>query len=146
MSDVLKFDNNMMPPSARWMGMKFIEHRPEEMYTKVTFDPPQDMRNFGGVVQGGFISAMLDDAMGLNCFISLKMKTMQATIDLHTHYFSAVPIEMTTVEAWVLRAGKSVAFLEAKLYDHNGEFAARATSSTKLRPFTGQQLKSNSNN
>lgn len=135
--EAVRFDPEMAPPSARWMGMQLVEHDPERMYSKLTFDPKPEMVNFGGVLQGGFLSAMLDDAMGFNCFISMKMQNNQATIDLHTHYFKAVPLGPVTVEAWVIRAGKSVAFLEAKLYDAAGDLAVRATSSTKLRPFTG---------
>lgn len=130
----VNFTPEMKPPSARWMGMELIEHRPEESYSKLSFSPPDEMLNFGGVVQGGFITAMMDDAMGFNCFISLGMKNNQATIDLHTHFFSAVPLAPVTVEAWVIKAGKSVAFLEAKLFDQDGNLAARATSSSKLRP------------
>ncbi len=115
--------------------MQLVEHDPERMYSRLSFTPKPEMVNFGGVLQGGFLAAMMDDAMGFNCFISMKMKNNQATIDLHTHYFRAVPLGPVTAEAWVVRAGKSVAFLEAKLYDRDGELAARATSSTKLRPF-----------
>lgn len=133
--ETVRFNPDMAPPSARWMGMELIEHDAERMYSKLSFSPKPEMVNFGGVLQGGFLSAMLDDAMGFNCFISMEMKNNQATIDLHTHYFKAVPLGPVTVEAWVVRAGKSVAFLEAKLYDETGELAVRATSSTKLRPF-----------
>ena len=139
MTTTLPFSKDMMPPTAKWMGMDMIEHDAEKMYSKVSFQARPEMKNFGGVIQGGILSAMMDDAMGFNTFISLRMKSSQATIDLHTHFFKAVQLGPTTVEAWVIRAGKSVAFLEAKLYDEDGELAARATSSTKLRPFTGLQ-------
>lgn len=133
------FKPSMAPPSAKWMGMEVIEHDAEKQYSKVTFKPREEMINFGGVIQGGILGAMMDDAMGFNSFISMGMKNSQATIDLHTHFFKAVQMGSITVEAWVIKAGKSVAFLEAKLYDHTGELAARATSSAKLRPFTGIQ-------
>ncbi len=134
------FTKDMAPPSAKWMGMDLIEHKPDAMYSKVSFAPNPDMINFGGVIQGGFLTAMMDDAMGFNAFISLGMKQSMASIDLHTHYYSAVPMGPIEVEAWVIRAGKSVAFLEAKLYDKDGKLAARATSSSKLRAFTGMQF------
>lgn len=129
----------MAPPSAKWMGMDLIEHRPADQYTKVSFAPNKDMINFGGVIQGGFLTAMMDDAMGFNAFISLGMKYSMASIDLHTHFLKAVTFGPITVEAWVTRAGKSVVFLEAKLYDHTGEMAAHSTSSAKLRAFAGMQ-------
>lgn len=138
--DTSAFSKEMAPPSARWMGMEIIEHDPERSYTKVTFSPNKDMINFGGVIQGGFLTAMMDDAMGFNAFVSLGMKQVMASIDLHTHFLKAVEFGEITVEALVTRAGKSVVFLEAKLFDKHGELAARATSSSKLRPFTGLQF------
>jgi len=128
------FTKDNAPPSAKWMGMELVTHDNEAKYSKLSFSPPPEMLNFGGVIQGGFLTAMMDDAMGFNCFVSLGMTNNQATIDLHTHFFSAVPLGPVTVEAWVIKAGKSVAFLEAKLFDLENKLAARATSSTKLRP------------
>lgn len=145
MDNPTSFTNDMTPPSARWMGMKILERRADEQYSKVSFSPNEDMINFGGVVQGGFLTAMMDDAMGFNAFVSLEMKYALASIDLHTHFLKAVALGPITVEAWVTRAGKSVAFLEAKLYDQTGELAARATSSSKLRPFTGIQYETGQN-
>ena len=122
--------------------MDLIEHRPENMFSRVSFSPNDDMINFGGVIQGGFLGAMMDDAMGFNTFISLGMKFAMATIDLHTQFLKAVPKGLIIVDASVTKAGKAVVFAEAKLYIETAEtgLAARATSSLKLRPFTGLQF------
>ena len=121
--------------------MDLIEHDASKMYSKVSFSPNKDMINFGGVIQGGFLTAMMDDAMGFNAFLALKMEYAMASIDLHTHFMKAVPLGPIIVEAWVTRAGKSVVFLEAKLFGEDGELAAHTTSSLKLRPFSGMQYK-----
>lgn len=136
----------MAPPSARWMGMDLIEHREDERLSRVSFAPNPDMINFGGVIQGGFLGAMMDDAIGFNTFISLGMKYAMATIDLHTQFLKAVPMGPIIVEAQVTKAGKAIVFAEAKLYTGNDELAARATSSLKLRPFSGLQFERNIEN
>ena len=133
------FTKDMAPPSARWMGMDLIKHDAGRMFTKVSFEPNDDMINFGGVIQGGFLGAMMDDAMGFNTFISLGMKFAMATIDLHTQFLKAVPFGPITCEAEVTKAGKSIVFAEAKLFIGDDDLAARATSSLKLRPFDGLQ-------
>lgn len=140
------FTRDMAPPSAKWMGMDLVEHRAEEMFTRVSFAPNSDMINFGGVIQGGFLAAMMDDAMGFNTFISLQMKYAMATIDLHTQFLKAVPLGPIHCDAIVTKAGKSIVFAEARLYINETELAARATSSLKLRPFTGLQFKSGDDN
>ncbi len=134
------FSRDMTPPSAKWLGMDLIEHDPQKMYSKVSFEPNKDMINFGGVIQGGFLGAMMDDAMGFNTFISLNMKFSMATIDLSTQFLRAVPFDTIIGEAWVTKSGKAIAFTEAKLYIGDNELAARATSSLKLRPFEGLQF------
>ncbi|MBO6717644.1 MAG: PaaI family thioesterase [Rhizobiaceae bacterium] len=131
------FSADNAPPSAKWLGMQVISWDREAMRLRLAFEPPRDVINFGGVVQGGFLIAMMDDAMGFNCFISLGMANRQATIDLHTHFLRAVQYGRIEVEARVVRAGRSVAFLEAELYGPDGELAARTTSSMKLSPMAG---------
>ncbi len=137
--EVAAFTRDMAPPSARWMGMDLIEHDAERMFTRVSFEPNSDMINFGGVIQGGFLGAMMDDAMGFNTFISLGMKFAMATIDLHTQFLKAVPFGPITCDTQVTKAGKSIVFTEAKLFIGANDLAARATSSLKLRPFAGLQ-------
>lgn len=131
------FSSDQAPPSARWMGMELVEWNREANAVRVSFDPPRDVINFGGVIQGGFLTAMMDDAMGFGAFVSLGMAYAQASIDIHTHFFRPVPYGRTEVEARIVRAGRSVAFLEAELFDKDGVLAARTVSSTRLTPLEG---------
>ncbi|MBO6900777.1 MAG: PaaI family thioesterase [Rhizobiaceae bacterium] len=128
------FSKDNAPPTAKWLGMEVLSWDREAMTLRLAFNPPRDVINFGGVVQGGFLIAMMDDAMGFNCFISLGMVNRQASIDVHTHFLRAVQHGRVEVEARVVRAGRSVAFLEAELYGPDGELAARSVSSMKLTP------------
>ena len=128
------FTMDNAPPSAKWLGMNVLAWDREAMTMRVAFDPPRDVINFGGVIQGGFLAAMMDDAMGFNAFVSLGMAYGQASIDIHTHFFRPVAYGRVEVTARVVRAGKSVAFVEAELFDKDGALAARAVSSTKLSP------------
>ena len=132
------FSSDNAPPSARWLGLQLMKWDKEAMSARIAFEPPRDVINFNGVIQGGFLVAMMDDAMGFNAFISLGMKTGQASIDIHTHFFRPVAYGRVEIETRVRRAGRSVAFLEAELYDKDGALAARAVSSSKLSPMGGK--------
>lgn len=131
----------MAPPTSRWMDMKLIEHRAEDRFSKVTFETNDHMINFGGTIQGGILTAMMDDAAGFNLFVSMGMKYAMASIDLNTQFYKSVSPGKLTVESRIVRAGKTIAFLEAKLYSADGELSAAMTSSVKLRPFGGLQYK-----
>ena len=135
------FSMDNAPPTAKWLGMEVLGWDRDTMTLRLAFDPPRDVINFGGVVQGGFLVAMMDDAMGFNCFISLGMVNAQASIDIHTHFLRPVGYGRVEVEARVVRAGRSVAFLEAELFGADGELSARAVSSTKLTPIAGKAPK-----
>lgn len=133
MNDI-PFSPDMAPPSAQFLGMVPVEIDTERGFVKATFDPKPELVNFSGVIQGGFLAAMMDDAMGFNVFLHLGMKTAMASIDLHTHFMRPVPLGQITVEALVTKTGKSVVFLESKLFDCDGKLAARSTSSARLMP------------
>ena len=139
------FISGPRPPSAAWMGMEVVNYWPQERRIRLSFQPKEDMRNFGGTIQGGILAAMMDDAMGSLTFFALGGRFAPASIDLQTHFFVAVPLEPVEVEAHVIRAGKAVAFAEAKLFRSDGELAARAAGSMKLREFKGLQFKPKEN-
>ena len=132
--------SDVRPPSAAWMDMAPVAYEPGDHRARLSFEPNGHMCNFGGTVQGGFLAAMMDDAMGSLTFFLLGGRFAPATIDLQTHFFMAVPLQRIEVTAHVIRAGKAVAFAEARLYRSDGELSAQATCSMKLRPFKGLQF------
>jgi len=136
----LEYNKDVRPPSSVWMGTEPIEQDLENRHVRLKFKPNADMCNFGGTVQGGFLSAMVDDAIGSLAFFVLGGKFAPASIDLQTHFMMAVPLDHTEVETRIIRTGKAVAFGDAHLYRADGELATCAASSTKLRPFTGLQF------
>ena len=136
---VENFNANMAPPSAKWMRMGFLEHDSEKMRMRLSFQPNDDMINFGGVIQGGFLVAMMDDAMGFNAFMALEMKRALATIDLHTHFMRPVPKDLIEVETNIINLSRSVIFADAELFDCNGKLSAKSSASMKIRPVDGSK-------
>ncbi|MEM7302533.1 MAG: PaaI family thioesterase [Pseudomonadota bacterium] len=137
MIDITQFTPDMAPPSAQFLGMEPKEIDLEAGFAKVAFNPRRELINFNGVIQGGFLAAMMDDTMGFHAFVHMGMKSGLASIDLHTHFMRPVPLGLITVHSWVTRTGKSVAFMESKLFDMEDRLAARSTTSARLIPFAG---------
>ncbi|MEL8056859.1 MAG: PaaI family thioesterase, partial [Pseudomonadota bacterium] len=54
------------------------------------------------------------------------------TIDLSTHFLRPVKLGSVTTEGQVTEMGRSIAFMEGKLFDMDGQLCARATTSAKL--------------
>jgi uncharacterized protein (TIGR00369 family) len=87
------------------------------------------MLNPRGDVQGGFVAAMLDDTMG-PALVSMSGGTlMPRSIDLNVSFIRPVKPGRVIGRGRVVKAGRSVAFLEGELFDEQGMLLARATSS-----------------
>jgi acyl-coenzyme A thioesterase PaaI-like protein len=61
------------PPSARHLGFELIDFSVDAGWAEVAFMPWPEFANPAGMVQGGFICAMLEDAMGVTASISQRL-------------------------------------------------------------------------
>jgi uncharacterized protein (TIGR00369 family) len=126
------FSPETAPPAPLHLGWTLLDFDFDLGWFKVGFTPRAEFLNLSGHVQGGYISAMLDDTVGPSIIIKTQGKFMGPTIDLHTHFLSPLKLGPVTAEGWVTKLGKRIAFTEGKLFDTDGKLCARATSSTML--------------
>lgn len=81
-----------------------------------------------GALQGGFVTAMLDEAMAIAGIVAGDLAFAVPTLELKTTFLRPCPAGLVEAEGRVVRWGKSAAFLEADLYDSEGRHVARASS------------------
>lgn len=81
-----------------------------------------------GALQGGFVTAMLDEAMAIAGIVAGEMAFAVPTLELKTTFLRPCAAGPVEAEGRVVRWGKSAAFLEADLYDGEGRHVARASS------------------
>ena len=122
------------PPCAKLLGWHILDARPDEGWLRCGFEARPEFANPTGAIQGGFLAAMLDDAMGPTVFVMTKGAVYTATIDMTVSYLSPARPGPLFGEGRVVQLGKSVGFLEATLTDAAGTVIARATSSVRLVP------------
>jgi uncharacterized protein (TIGR00369 family) len=122
------------PNSLRMLGWKLLDWDPEAQKIKVGFETRKEFRNPGGVIQGGIIAAMIDDAFGPMCIMASGRTKRPLTLDLNVSYLAAGNHGKFTCEARIIRQGKSISFVEGELFDASGELVARATSTVRLVP------------
>ncbi|MCR9241506.1 MAG: PaaI family thioesterase [Rhodobiaceae bacterium] len=122
------------PNSLRMLGWKLLDWDPEAQQIKVGFETRKEFRNPGGVIQGGIIAAMIDDAFGPMCIMASGRTKRPLTLDLNVSYLAAGNHGKFTCEARIIRQGKSISFVEGELFDASGELVARATSTVRLVP------------
>lgn len=87
----------------------------------------------GRIVQGGFITGWVDSAMAHAAGARSKPGTLIATLELKISFLLPVrPHQQVRAEGWITRQGKSVAFLEGRLRDAEGELLATGSSTARL--------------
>ena len=83
-----------------------------------------------GMVQGGFLSAFADSAMGAASVTWARdRKVFSANAELKVSFLKAVPAGSSlTCTAWVISGGSRAAFVEAEVTDGDGRLVAKASS------------------
>lgn len=119
-------------PLLNAIGFERLLHSDPKGMARVRFAPrPEFAHTEGTIVQGGFITAWLDNCMAFAVF-AREPGVGLASLELKVSFLERVPVEPVEAEARVLRWGGSVVFLEASLFAQDGRMLARASSTGKL--------------
>ena len=91
--------------------------------------------NPAGLVQGGFLSAMMDSAMGASAVLSVKdRKVYVANTEMKSSFLRpARNGDVLTCTATVLKPGNVVAFLGARILDEQENLVATASSTYLIK-------------
>lgn len=92
--------------------------------------------NPAGILQGGFLAAMCDSAMGAATVTWARgRKVRSLTAELKVSFLAPVAAgAILTCTAEVISGGGRVAFVEAEVVDDGGRLVARASSTYILAP------------
>jgi uncharacterized protein (TIGR00369 family) len=85
------------------------------------------------VVQGGFITTMLDAAMSHAVFASLEGISNVSSLEIKTSYLEPTRTGRLTAVGLLLKNGYKTAFLEGRLYNKDGLLTAMTSSVAKIR-------------
>ncbi len=92
--------------------------------------------NPAGVMQGGFVAALCDSAMGASSVTYVAgRKVFSANAEMKVSFLRpALTGSTLTCTARVVSGGKTVVFVEAEVVDDNDRVVARASSTYVLTP------------
>ena len=131
-----RFQNSKKrPPCSDTLGMRLAEVEQDAKRIRMDFDVPTMFANPTGAVQGGFIAAMMDEAMSTCCIIASNVTMTAPTLEMKTSYLRRLMPGLASVEARILKWGRSAAFMEAECFDNNGKLVAKATATAIPMPF-----------
>jgi uncharacterized protein (TIGR00369 family) len=117
--------------SSQSLGMEILILDMKALETRVRFDGKDAFTNPAGYVQGGYLVAMMDDAIGMLATMYAQVKSK---VDLHTHFLRPVRVGVVEVVARIRNPGRATLFCEADLFDARGKESARARASLTLNP------------
>ena len=76
---------------------------------------------------------MLDDTAAIAGVVKTGGKVVFPTLEFKTSFLKPAKIGKLTAEGRVVKMGYSVAFLEAEIFDDDGDLVARMSVTAKLR-------------
>ena len=123
------------PPCTETVGMRLTHVDQAKMTARFEFQAKTDFANPTGAIQGGFIAAMLDEAMSSTAIIASNVTMNAPTLEMKVSFLRPLFVGIATAEARILKWGRSTCFIEAELFDPEGKLVAKASATQAPKPF-----------
>ena len=121
------------PPAATTLGWRLVDVDPDHGTIEVELTAREDFLNPVGVVQGGFLAAMLDDTLGPALVATLGPGQFAPTLDLQVQFHRPAHPGVVLGRGRVVRRTRDIAFLGGELCDAAGAIVATATATAMIR-------------
>jgi len=125
------------PTGSQTLGFRMVAVSQAERSVEVEFEAKAELLlNPMKQVQGGYLCAMLDEAMSVACMVASGMTAVAPTLEMKTSFFRpGMPGKIKGIGR-VVKWGRQVAFTEGELFDDQGRLLAKATGTAIPTPFT----------
>jgi uncharacterized protein (TIGR00369 family) len=108
--------------------MKVVGVDQEKGIVRMSFEPDDRLTNPRGTIQGGIVSAMLDDCAAYAGIVALGEPGFIASLELKTSFLGPAYPGKLLAEGRCIKMGRSSCFLEADLRDETGKLLATMSS------------------
>ena len=119
------------PACAALTPFSILEADAERGFVKVEFHPQPAFGNTFGNIQGGFAVAMLDAPISFAGL--LKLQQWLPTIEIKASFLVPAKLGTCVAEGQIIRAGKTIAFAEGRLWGADGKLAVHATATLAVK-------------
>ena len=124
--------NAHAPPFIKLLGGRVVAADAAAHSCTFEFNISRDFCHSVDVVQGGFVTAMLDAAMSHAAFTIGADVVNVSSLEIKTNYFEPTRAGPLRAEGFVVKSGYKLAFMEGRLYDANGLLTASTSTVAKL--------------
>ena len=130
--DEIKSGKIPTPECAKTLGIEIVGHDLVAHTVELEFEGRPEFANPIGNVQGGFLAAMLDDAMGLAAATTTKIGEFAPTLNLNVQFHRPAKVGKIQGSGRVTMRGSEVLQLAAELRQNN-KVVASASATALLR-------------
>lgn len=124
--------NAHAPPALKTLGGKATSFDADKQTLIMHFHAGPELCHSGDIVQGGFVTGMLDATMSHAVIAMLNEAIILPTLEIKVSFLDISRMGDLVASGTVLRVGKSIAFLEGQLRDPQGKLLATATSTARV--------------
>jgi len=124
--------NERAPEFIHLFKGKIIELDQDAASCTFEFQVGLEYCHSGDIIQGGFITFMMDATMTHAVFGARPDVVNVSTLEINTSFLEASRAGKFICKGRVRKAGRSIGFMAAELFDQSGLLTATATTTAKL--------------
>ncbi|MEE4277642.1 MAG: PaaI family thioesterase [Halieaceae bacterium] len=132
MRDITRM-NEKLPEFIHMLGGRISSVDAEAASLSMSFDVGLSFCHSGDIVQGGFITAMLDAVMSHAVFVLNPGVVGLSSLEISTRYLEVTRAGTMTAVGRIVRISHKTAFLDGQLLGEGGTLLATTQSVAKLR-------------
>jgi uncharacterized protein (TIGR00369 family) len=130
-NDVLTRLNGAWPPCVALLGGHAVAFDLEACELVMTYQPTPEFCHSGNIVQGGYITAMIDAVMAYAAISIPDLCEGVASLEIKVSFMAPGRPGPMEARGRVVNAGRSIGHLDGELHQ-NGKLIATATSTVKF--------------
>ena len=129
--EIVEFLNRQWPPSVQTLKGRATGFDQNESRLDMDFATDSRFCHSGDIVQGGYISGMLDAVMAYAAIGMPGLCDMVATLEIKVSFMQTGRNGEFSATGRIVHAGRAIAYLDGQLYQGD-KLVAAATSTVKL--------------
>tara|TARA_R110001606_G_scaffold12706_11_gene55715 strand:+ start:29897 stop:30361 length:465 start_codon:yes stop_codon:yes gene_type:complete len=129
---IIAESNRNGPKFISMLGGKVVDIDAEKCACTFEFDIGKDYCHSIDIVQGGFVTAMLDAAMSHALFLHDPDIVGLSSLEIKTTYLEPTRAGKLRVEGWAIKQGYKIVFMEGHVYNEDNVLTATASTVSKI--------------
>ena len=128
---IIEQKNRQRPTFIKLLGGQLVSFDAEKHKCTFEFNIGADYCHSIDVVQGGFVTAMLDIAMS-HALLNDQGIVAISSLEIKTTYLEPTRAGKLRVEGWVVKKGYKIVFMEGHIYNEDNVLTATASTVGKV--------------